>query len=146
MTQVLYAGTASRRLVQPSVTPLPKSPKWTYYHLLSLHPATQVAAHADPTRPARVEGQDSTSRNTQPAEAEQDGEHQAGHEKEGEGDGLHRGLAGEVAEELAEVGDLWRRRVARDVGLPGLVVQQDAGGCGGGVGGKGRRVNAERLS
>lgn len=58
---------------------------------------------------------------------------------------MQRGLADEVYEELAEVEELWRRRVARDVGLPGLVVQQDAGACGGvGDAGMGLLVEAER--
>ncbi|KAG2492771.1 hypothetical protein HYH03_008935 [Edaphochlamys debaryana] len=46
-------------------------------------------------------------------------------------------LAGEVASELAEVAELWGRRLARDVGLPGLRLQQDAGALGAGPG---RRV------
>ncbi|KAG2438372.1 hypothetical protein HYH02_010827 [Chlamydomonas schloesseri] len=47
-------------------------------------------------------------------------------------------LEAEVRAELEEVGELWARRLARQVGLPGLRLMQDAGAVLGG--GPGRRV------
>ncbi|GLC68190.1 hypothetical protein PLESTF_000658300 [Pleodorina starrii] len=46
-------------------------------------------------------------------------------------------LEAEVADELSEVSELWQQRLARDVGLPGLRIRQDAGVLGEGPG---RRV------
>ncbi|GFR49591.1 hypothetical protein Agub_g11659, partial [Astrephomene gubernaculifera] len=46
-------------------------------------------------------------------------------------------LVADVARELEEVSELWQQQLARDVGLPGLRIRQDAGHAGGGPG---RRV------